>query len=439
MSSNNIVTVDVSQQLASAPITLQRTGAFVSQGGTTLTAGSISLLTEEADLVALLRASIAVSAIAWASSVVTVTTAAAHGIPAGDTVQGTIAGASPSAYDGTFPCTYVSSTSFTYPLASNPGSESTLGTFTLGAVSELSAMGTTFFAQGDNQSVYVLELGPGTPAQGVTALAAYLLNPSPKTFYSYLIPKEWDTETSAPTLFRQYDATTAKTYFFVSTTASTYSAWTTIPTKAVFLVIPEPTAPASEFSAAAMFYVTLAANPGPVNLVAPLALRFLSGVTPLVITPPNFTTFRAAGLNWVGTGAEGGISALLIVNGQMGDLKPWNYWYSVDWMITQSQQALAAAVINGANNPTNPLYYNQQGINTLQRVEQSVVSNGVAFGLVLGSPKPTVTAVDFLTYVAENPDDYAAGEYAGLALTFTPARGFTNITLQLVVTDVVTG
>lgn len=435
---NQIITVNVSQQLASTPITLQKTGAFVSQGGTTTAAGTTTLITQEADLAAVLRSSLAITALAWASSVVTVTTAAAHGIPAGDTVQGVVSGAVPSAYDGTFPCTYVSPTSFTYPLVSNPGSETTLGTFTLGAVGELQAMGTTFFGQGGGQAVYVLELGPGTPAQGVTALTAYLLAPT-KTFYSYLIPREWDTETTAPSLFRLYDATTAKTYFYVTTTPATYSAWTTIPTKSVQLWLQEPTAPATEFTAAAAFQVTLSANPGPANLTAPLANRFLFGVTPLVITPPNFTTYRAAGLNWVGTGAEGGISALTITNGQMGDLKPWNYWFSVDWMIVNQVQGLAAEVINGANNSLNPLYYNQPGINRLQKKSQSIVQSGINFGLVLATPKPVVTAVDFLTYVADNPDDYAAGEYAGLGLTFTPARGFTNITLNMVVTDIVTG
>jgi len=437
--SNNIITVNVSQQLASTPITLQQTGAFVSQGGTTGAANSVTLITQLADLTAILRPSLAITSIVWASSVVTVVTSAAHGIPAGDTVQGTIAGVVPSGFDGTFACTYVSSTSFTYPLASNPGAESTLGTFTLGAVAELNAMGSTFFGQGAGQAVYVLELGPGTPAEGVTALTAYLANPTPTVFYSYLLPREWDTEASAPTMARQFDATTAKTYFYVTTTGATYSAWTTIPTKSVQLWLQDPSAPATEFTAAAAFQVTLSSNPGPANLTAPLANRFLFGVTPYTITPSNFTTYRAAGLNWVGTGAEGGLSALTITNGQMGDLKPWNYWFSVDWMIVNQVQGLAAEVINGANNPLNPLYYNQPGINRLQKKSQSIVQSGINFGLVLATPKPVVTAVDFLTYTAENPDDYEAGEYAGLGLTFTPARGFTNITLNMVVTDIVTG
>jgi len=436
--STSIVIVNVSEAVASAPSQLQRTGALISQGGTTLAAGTSALLTQNADLTALLKAPIAISSISWTSSVVTVVTAAAHGIPAGGAVQGQISGVVPSGYNGTFACTEVNATTFTYPLASNPGSETTLGTFQLDSVSELTAMGDTFFAQGNTQAVYVLELGAGTPAAGVTALSTYLTNPA-KQFYAYLVPMTWDTETTAPTLFRQYDSPTSATYFLVTTTAATYSAWATIPTKAAYLVLQSPSAPTTEFSAAAMLYAQLSADPGPVNLVAPLEYRYLFGVTPYTLSPSNATTYKAAGLNWVGTGAEGGISNTLIVNGVYGDLNPWNFWYSVDWMIINQDMALSAAVINGSNSPTNPLYYNQAGINQLQKVSQQVVNNGIAFGMVLNSPPPTVTAIPFSTYVVQEPGDYAIGKYAGLALTFTPARGFDQIVVNLTVSNIANG
>jgi hypothetical protein len=431
--SNNIVVVNVSQQVASAPSLLQRTGAFVSQGATTLTAGTTALITSLSDLTAILKTPLAISTIAWASSVVTVGLAAAHGIPVGATVQGQIIGAIPSAYSGTFPVTATGANTFTYPLASNPGAETTLGTFQLEAVAEILAAGDTFFAQGSTQSVYVLELGADTTANGVTALGTYLANPSIR-FYSYLIPKAWDTEASAPTLFRQYDNPTASVYFYVTTTPGTYTAWTTIKTKSAFLTVEAPSIPATEFSAAAIFYATLVNDPGPVSLVAPMSFRYVYGVTPYAPSPSLFTTLKAAGLNWIGTGAEGGISNTLIVNGQFGDLNPWNYWYSVDWFIINEDLALSGAVINGSNNPTNPLYFNQAGINRLQKVAQAVYNDGVAFGLALAGG--TVTAIPFATYVAEEPGDYAIGKYAGLALSITPARGFQQIVIGLTVSNI---
>ena len=434
--SNAIVDCQVFQQVAPAPNLLQQTGAFISQGGTTAAAGSTTLLTQESDLTAILRPSLTITSLTWASSVVTVVTAAAHGIPAGDTVQGVIAGAVPSAYNGTFACTYVSPTSFTYPLASSPGSETTPGTFTLNAVGEVTAMANTFFGQGSTQAVYVLELGPGTPAQGVTALAAYLLSPTLR-FYRYLQPMEWDTEPTAITLAKQYESTTAKVYFHQPTTIATQSAWTTLPIKSMYLTLQSPNAPVGEFSAAADFYVQLATSPGSTSLVAPLSFRFVSGVTPYsTLTQSQITTLTAAGLNWIGTGAEGGISNTLIVNGQMGDLNPWNYWYAVDWTQIQEDLAISNAIINGSNNPTNPLYYDQAGINRLLKVAQQVINNGIAFGLL--NAGATVTAVPFSTYVTQNPSDYSIGRYAGLAVTIVPKRGFKKIVFTIVASNLPT-
>ena len=103
----------------------------------------------------------------------------------------------------------------------------------------------------------------------------------------------------------------------------------------------------------------------------------------------------------------------------------FTYWYSVDWVQININRSISAAIINGSNNPINPLYYNQAGINTLQKVAQGTINSGISFGLVLAPS--TVNAVTFNTYVTNNPGDYALGKYAGLSVTYTPARGFIQI------------
>lgn len=118
------------------------------------------------------------------------------------------------------------------------------------------------------------------------------------------------------------------------------------------------------------------------------------------------------------------------------DLNPFNYWYSVDWLAINVALSLANAIINGSNSSTNPLYYNQAGINTLQKVAQATTNNGIAFGLIL-SPA-TVNAVPFVTYTSQNPGDYAAGIYKGLSLTFVPQRGFSSITIYLTASNIPT-
>ena len=427
----NIVNVEVSQQVAPAPSKLQQTGAFISQGATTLTPGTTALLTQLSDLSSILTGSKTIDTITWSTGVVTVTTTAPHGIPSGDTIPVIISGCTPTGYNGTFAATYVSSTSFTYPLAVNPGAISTKGVVTLEDVQELVAMNNTFFAQGQNLAVYVLELGAGTPAQGVTALTTYLANPSIR-FYSYLLPKTWDTESTMVALANQYNGTTAQTYFYVTTTLATYTAWDGI--KSVFAAVQSPSAPITEFSLSAMFRVTLAYNPNASNLAHPLAFSYIYGVTAYTLTNTQQTTLKAAGVNWVGTGAEGGISNTIIFWGTFMDLSPFNYWYAVDWLAINVEIALANAIINGSNLPTNPLYYNQNGINTLQKVAQATVNNGIAFGMIL-SPA-AVQAVSFITYVTQNPSDYATGTYNGLSVTFVPARGFTSITIYLTASNI---
>ena len=357
----NIVTVSVSQVVAGTPSTLQKTGAFVTQGGTTTAANTVTLLTSLSSLASIIGTGAAATA--------------------------------------------------------------------------LQAMANTFFGQGVTQGVYVLELGAGTVSGGVTALTAYDANPTIR-FYSYLVPSTWDGNASFIALANAHTSPTSQTYFFVSTvitgTPAAYTLYSGI--KSVFAVLQSPSAPSTEFSAAAFFHATLSYDPSASNMVSPLSWTYLYGVTPYALTNSQQATLLPLGLNWVGTGAEGGISNKLVVGGQTMDLNPFNYWYSVDWLSINVEQSLAAAVINGSNNPQNPLYYNQSGINRLQKVAQATANNGVSFGLIL-SPV-TVAAVPFLTYVAAHPTDYASGRYAGLSCTFVPARGFTSIVIYLTASNI---
>ena len=434
----NIVNVVVTQQVASAPSQLQQTGAFVSQGGTTLAAGTTQLLTQSSDLTSILRPATVISTMTWTGSVVTVTTTTAHGIPSGDTVQIIIAGCTPTGYNGTFAGTSTGTNTVTYPLVADPGSSIVQGTLQLANTLELESMGNTFFAQGSTVSVFVLELGTTTVSDGILALNTYIEDnvghlPTSATpqFYSYLLPTTWDV-VGAQEMAAQYEGTTAQIYFWVTTTLATYSGWDGI--KSVFAAIQSPSAPAIEFSTAAMFWASLAYDPNASNLAHPFSYTYIYSVTPYVLTNTQQTTLLANGVNWVGTGAEGGISNTLVQGGTFMDLNPFNYWYCVDWLSINVAQALAAAIINGSNLPTNPLYYNQAGINTLQKVAQATVNNGISFGLIL-SPA-NVNAIPFTTYVAQNPGDYATGTYNGLSLTFVPLRGFTSITIYLTASNI---
>lgn len=217
---NPIVVVNVSISSPPTPSTLQRTGAFLSQGGTILGAQNDALLTQLSDLTPLLAAPIAVTSLAWSSAYggeVTATASAAHGVTVGESFVTTIAGAVPATYNGTYTAIATGSTTFIYYLTTNPGSTpaTTPGTYTPRGVGDLVAMATSYFNQGGQNVVYVLELGAGEPSAGVNALSSFISN-SPQFFYSYLVPKNWDGNSSYLTFLAGFESNTSKTYFFTT-------------------------------------------------------------------------------------------------------------------------------------------------------------------------------------------------------------------------------
>jgi hypothetical protein len=475
---------------------------------------------------------------------VTATTTNPHGIPNGHTCWVTIAGAAPAGYNGTWLATSTGASTFTYAVPSNPGAETTPGTWIPESANELNAMVLSFFGQGGARSVYVLELGLGSPTDGVNALSAWLIA-NPGFAYAFLVPRTWDANVTFLALVAQYENTTAKLYFFVTTTLQNYSLYTALE-KSVFAMIEAPSysvwlanvltaltaagttvtattttahgvtagqyfsisgctpaayngtflalpgttgstliyqaltapgaesvlgtlvaspyasagIPSTEFSLATAFQAMLNNDPAPTNKVPPFAFEFLFGVTPFP-TQGNaalLSTLKLANINIVGTGAEGGISDAMILWGVTKDGRDFSYWYSVDWVQINGNINIANAVINGSNNKINPLYYNQAGINRLQKVLAQTMKSGISNGLVLGNVVLTsldgnalaaaldagtydgltvVNAVPFLNYVAENPNDYPAGIYNGLSVTYTPNRGFISITYNVNVTDFV--
>lgn len=549
----SIVTVNVTQTLAPAPETLQQSGAFISQGGTNTSPGTATLLTQLSSLTTLLQVAKAITSLTWSGSVVSVVTAVPHGFSTGDTLLLVIAGAVPTGYNGTVLATVTGASTFSYPLAANPGAETTPGTYLPNSAVELQQMANTFFAQGSAVSISILELGPGNATDGVAALTAYITaNPNQSYtpgalgfFYSYLVPREWDANPAFLAMLAGFESTTSRTYFFVTTTLATWQVYTNLmkcvvaeiespviaafPANALtaiswtsglvtastttahgvpagsyfsiagvtpagyngtFLALPgtggttlvyalaanpgsetvlgtvvaslyaNPGIPSTEFSLAAFMWVTLNYNPSTTNKVTPAAFSFLFGVTPFPVRGNSalLATLKAAAIGIVGTGAEGGISNTIALWGMTLDGRDFTYWYSVDWVQINGDIAVANAVINGSNTPLNPLYYNQDGINRLQQVLASLMSNAVTFGLANGTVTLTslfgpafttaldngtfngqidVNAVPFVAYAAANPADYPIGKYAGLSIIYSPARGFISIVININVSDFV--
>lgn len=69
----------------------------------------------------------AIESLTWSNGIVTGVCAAPHGLTLG-TVTAAVSGAAPSAYNGTFPLYVIDPVTFSYPLASNPGTPTAMGT-----------------------------------------------------------------------------------------------------------------------------------------------------------------------------------------------------------------------------------------------------------------------------------------------------------------------
>lgn len=71
--------------------------------------------------------SIPLQGISWVPNTVTATTKIPHGYQVGSVANISIRGTSPDAYNGTYLCSIISSTQFSYTLTSDPGAVSVLG------------------------------------------------------------------------------------------------------------------------------------------------------------------------------------------------------------------------------------------------------------------------------------------------------------------------
>jgi hypothetical protein len=446
MTQNTITQVNVTVNRPPAPSLLQKTGCFVSIGGTNTANGTSTLITQMSDLTSILAGAFSISAASWTSGVATFTTTLANPLVTGDAAI--VAGMTPTGWNGSFSnVTVVDSTHFSVPIASNPGTATVFGAVTDQDVSELVAMLTTFFAQGQNVSAYVLEIGHGTTDVDVAALNAYIIA-NPLKYYVYTVPRGFDANTNFQTLVGNYNTNTSLVYFYVPCTLSTYTNFTT---KNVYPLIEAPSLPVTEFDPSFRTYWTLSQNPSSTNQVPPSSYSYALGVTPYPITNSQKTLFQTANCNYIGTGAEGGISAFCDFYGTVANGDPLNLWYGIDWVQINAQRDVSNEVINGSNRQP-PLYYNQNGINILHQRAGQTLKNGISYGLVLGNliltklpiaqfiqnvnnglylGSAVVNAEPFNVYTSENPGDYSIGQYNGLTCVFTPQIGFKHIIFNI--------
>ena len=441
---DDIVDIVISVQTAPIANNLQRNSVLVSQGGTTLPAGTTQLVASPKDITPLLQPPLPISSIQWSSGVVTVVVSGTIPLAAGASAQYTIAGVSPSAYNGTFTVTGVSSTSFTFSLSNDPGTTQTLGTATPAAVAEVRSMGNSFFAGGASIATTVLELGLASGPDAVAALRAYLEENALQN-YVYVVPRSWATRQDFSILVSSYDSPTSMTYFAVTATRTNLqtvgATFTGHKSVLLYAESDEDLATQSVFGAAALTYLIVSQNPTATQKLLPLGPRPVFGVQPSKWTSAERGLFLKYFVNYPDVGTEAGLTSTVLKGNTYASGDFFEYWYASDKTAINEHLALANAIVNGNANAINPLKFDQRGIERLQQVAQVTIDSLVAAGVLLPANQATgtgiVNAVDFLTYTNQNPSDYHKGIYRGLSVTVIPARSFTHVTFNMAVTDLV--
>lgn len=465
-----IVQINVSQTLSATPNNLQQRGAILSFGATMATKGKAQLLVDKSEIndwvrnpissyvgtytpptedesedgddgasafageeqsAVQLQASASARAAGYTTYLLTVGDNRQFSQAIGSTMNITVSGCFPTSYNGTFTATVSAQNQLTWQVESveQDGSPTELGYITLDGSDGVNAALQSFFAQGDAIGCYLLDLGQQSDVTAeIAALTDYVADPD-KRMYGYTVPSEWDGVDQFVQLAKNYTANDQMTYFFIVTGQPQNNRYTSpyTGTKSVVAVV-DATAPTTNMAAAFMYQV-VSMDPSPVNKVGPYAFRYVQGATALEVKNSITAALVAANVNYVQTGAEGGISRNIFALGVSSDGNDFSYWYSVDWIQINVHLQLANAVINGSNNPINPLYYDQDGIERLQQTAQAVFNTGTAYGLVNGTA--TVNAIGFRQYVQLNPNDYAQGRYAGLSAEYTPNRGFLKIVFNV--------
>jgi hypothetical protein len=225
----------------------------------------------------------------------------------------------------------------------------------------------------------------------------------------------------------EYASPTGRTYFFISTTAANVATYQ--PNKSVYAFVPSPTATSQEFGAAAHFYQWLVNNPSATSPLAPMAYRFLNGVTPWPATgyASQVQTVLSAFGNINLVPPQGGITNTCIFKGTTSDGSQSSWWYGIDWYQIRVTDDLADEVVNGSNEEP-PLLYSQDGVNRLAGVALRDLNTAISFGCALSG---TITATSFSAYTTANPANYKAGIYQGLGANIVGQNGFLQVGILL--------
>ncbi|UMM63161.1 hypothetical protein [Aristophania vespae] len=311
------------------------------------------------------------------------------------------------------------------------------------AVSELTAMGKSWFANSSN-GCWILELG-NVKSRYMSSEFSNWFTENPQLYYSYVFPRGATKDANLPSFIANHSYNDARVYFYFCGESDDYSSLIINGEgqKSAFYGVEYSGANvrsgttganlANEHLAAAIAAQFCAARPSALNRLAPMNFRVLNGITPWpeAKNGQSFQKFKKDNVGFAGTANEGGVQGSILFWGNFMNGDAMSGWYGADWCSINMELQLANILIEGSQPGVNPLIYDQNGIARLTARAEQTLNSGVSAGCILA--EYNLTATSFNDYLKSNPSDYTTGTYNGLAATITPIRGFSSLTFNLAV------
>lgn len=121
------------------------------------------------------------------------------------------------------------------------------------------------------------------------------------------------------------------------------------------------------------------------------------------------------------------VGTQVIANGRYANGDTWEYWYQWDLLSFKVEEKLTTLLISGVNAPSTIVPYNQNGIDMIKASVKSVLTTAKNQGIVADfaasfnantqtlEDTDDITAIDYYTYKAANPQDYSNEVYKGIS------------------------
>lgn len=265
--------------------------------------------------------------------------------------------------------------------------------------------------------------------------------------YEIACPSEFYKQDSFIELVKSYSGLTDGQYFSielpdgtnpaVDTTFTKYAA-----SKSFIPVYPSPDASESSNGAVMGIKASSKYDLGSTNPLSLLQWKTVYGITPQESLSNTLqTALNQSGCTWVGSFNKNTV----IMGGQVGDGKNWEFYFALDTYIFKLISEVGAMMIQASNNPNIAIHFNQAGINIVGKKLEAISNNLLSFGVLeeFGSSYDTTTnaiqnagswnITSYAEYKSASYDKWQKGIYDGASAFATIGNFILQVSINLTI------